>query len=225
MKLKIAPILFFSLIAGVAKAETTFVNSNDPKYKVCQKELGNQKVEITTLADPVVIDQTKTIAELSSRLHSDGGRKDYSSDGINTKRFRYEVKVTGASLLLPNKQLCAKLGMAAKLEIKSPVIYIAKEYPVGSCMYQRTLEHEQMHYKDNIKSMEQTKAALAAHFEQNYGSKILVADEKPNNGPVATGLKDFAGETYSRLSEEKAKVVDTGTHTHEKSLAACKTID
>lgn len=224
MKVKYLSILIGIFCAGLAHGETIFVDANNPKYKQCQKELTKQKIEITTSAEPYVIDHTKTIAELSERLHADtqrGKGSEYSASGTNLKTFRTEVAIGGESMTLPNKEICAKVSLKAKMIIKNPIISIAKEYPQGSCMYARTLEHEEMHYKDNLKAMEETKVALASYFEKNYADKILVADEKPNNGPLAQALVEYSSDTYLKIANQKADLIDGGTHRHDRSVDAC----
>ncbi len=85
----------------------------------------------------LVVDHTKSVPQIT-RAQAQGGFPDGQGLGLFQNRVKVELTYTGSDLNM------RRLAMATRI-VTAPIIYIAREFPEGSCTYAVVLGHERQH--------------------------------------------------------------------------------
>ena len=125
-------------------------NAKEKAVDVCLRNMRNPEVVITTSYGNLKYDHSKNRRSIT-RMHIEKykGKLQSSSllNGLSTFEYAVNVKfrlvkqtlLSGTTCIYPSSvQLHIGVG-------EDPVIYIARDYPENSCMYNVVLRHEQTH--------------------------------------------------------------------------------
>jgi hypothetical protein len=169
--MKIAVLLFLAqamLLSGSAHAART------PFQVRCEDDIG------------------KTVSLLSARENGYGLNHDLSYQaltkmkppgranavvlGLTKTQSRVEIKLAGAVLQdAVSGYECVAPQITVRLFYDPVVIYVGREFPVGSCSYQQILAHELRHLKVYLDHLPVVEAAVRAALAHRFEAKPLYA--------------------------------------------------
>lgn len=100
---------------------------------------------------------------------------------------RFETRIQSV-LSADGRYECASPQITVRYGFKPMTVYVAREFPPGTCAHKEIYEHEQRHVKANVDHAAAIEKELAATLEKRF------ATGKPWRGP--------AGQTAERLQDE-----------------------
>lgn len=135
----------------------------------CDAMIQRQQNQISITMPDLVIDEATTTTEdlaVMSGLYNDLGR---AIGGITSAIPLIEFKVSPNLSLLPNQRgVCAKPAISMRVGYQTMGVYMDREIPRSSCIYNAIFAHEMHHvaiYKDYVAShLEQIKQSADAKF-------------------------------------------------------------
>ena len=115
----------------------------------------------------LVIDHGKTAAEIT-RAQAKGGFPAGIGLGLFQNRMRSETSVSPVDVARQGK----RLSLVTRIST-TPVIYLAKELPAGSCSYQVVLEHELTHQQYDLEVLRSLSDELRRASQEIFSPEEL----------------------------------------------------
>jgi len=169
--------------------------------KLCSKS-DKIKVEISPTVDEIikmncVPDHSHTGREITKMKKVDNGKEEA---GLTLFKMVPKIDFTTGSL---NQSFFLH---ALELTFVDPVIYVASEYPVGSCAYNATLQHEREHeasFKDILLQYhDKIECALNSADFPNPDKPIIGKDEKQADSEIRARLHEALDAIFKEMQNE-----------------------
>lgn len=216
----------FAFFSSLCKAE-------DDIKTLCIRNMRNPEVIITTSYGDIKYDHTKNRRSIT-RLHKYQHKNVLSGKMLNgLSVFNY---VTNVSIKLRKQTLLSGVNCVYPTMVKlnfgageNPVIYIAREYEEGSCMYNLVLRHEQTHQQINQAVLEYYLPILKQRFLEVVRNNALASKNSDINLTLAQNeLKDkyiaaitpILDEIKAETAAEQAKLDSDENYDYEAQI--CK---
>mgnify|MGYP001011977997 CR=1 FL=1 len=126
--------------------------------------------------------------------------------GLTRSRTEFRVRPRFQLASFDDKQVCVILQKVdASWKMTELTVYLAREYPEGSCQYRETRAHEDEHVRINQYTMRRfapvlearlrkTAAALAARWDKKGGRDVMEAMTQELKAAGAAVLSEFQAE-------------------------------
>jgi hypothetical protein len=187
-------------------------------------------VHVEPVWDEPQLDNATPLAELQS-LGRDTARSIPHYEAVLLGMTRYEPTLEFSAPILqqpmPDGSFCAR---AQRLDVKFGYrdikVYVAREFPQGSCDFQHVMTHEQKHVEVNRRLLQEFAPKIEAQlssFMQLYGMFIV-----PNESYANTLLRDKVNAIFKDITQQliaenrrRQRLIDSPEE-YDKSKTACK---
>ena len=198
------------------------VYANDLYFRFqasCDRRIPSQESNIKFQEESYVVDSSKDLSEVSAMSK----RSSFYSItyGLTVVTPKIDVK-SNLRFFRPHSDFaCGKVSITGTISLSNHVIYIANEYPPGTCEYEQILKHEHAHAELNVNIMRSIEKELNAHVNENHHARILFAPQ--NNFETSAILENVAARFRSLWrSRSVAHAEIDRLMTWEKTLEACR---
>jgi hypothetical protein len=150
---------------------------SDAFRSTCERELAPTQVAVSSTPGKVVKELTKSIAELTAMQREHGPASPRRAIGLTRAEYRFNSSVRVNVLTDPETGLsCGRPRIEVTLSVAPQTVYVAREFPAGTCAYQKILEHEQRHVEVNQEHVDAAAEMLQAKMASFYGDRIMYGD-------------------------------------------------
>ena len=166
---------FYSTALAVGlTASSAFAGTSEACKKAMELSFdrGDVEINLTTHVRPFRLDHTKTRAELK-RISGRSGRVLGSRiNGLTTSELKFGLKAAFSMFELSSGVSCIQpSSINIEVYYDSHDVYVAQEFPVGSCQYSVTLEHEKEHVRINNEMLRASSRGLDRYLKEHlHGS-------------------------------------------------------
>jgi hypothetical protein len=176
---------------------------------VCQARLAPAQVAV--LAEPLAYqsDFTRSIEQLSAKGAASTGRMVL---GLVESRLAASVEFSARGIVKPlSGRYCMRPSLAVKLAFKPTTLYVASQYPKGSCEFDITMAHEQKHIQVLQSYLDELAGEVERELRAKLGDNIqyfdsAAAGEAQMNERASTILKPFLDRGMEEVGRRQAKV-------------------
>lgn len=145
----------------------------------CRAQLKPVAIQVLTEVPPHRVDNTLNRAEISDIL-TRGGQPVTDARALGATQASLEHEVYARQDTLGVRGLaCARPSIEVKLHLVAPVVYMAREYPPGTCRYDTVYLHEMRHVHAYEALLERTAKAVRAQLEARFPPQYLARGESP----------------------------------------------
>jgi hypothetical protein len=150
----------------------------DAFRSTCERRLTPTQVTVESTPGKVVKDLTRSIAELTRMQQgSDGPAPPARAIGLTRASYQFDSSVRVNTITDPETRLtCMRPRIDVTLSVAPQTVYVAREFPPGSCGHEQILEHEQRHVEVNQKHVEAAAELLQEEMTSFYGDRIMYGD-------------------------------------------------
>jgi hypothetical protein len=121
-----------------------------------------------------VYDFSKSVAELTQRRKQKSDR--WQTLGLTETVVRLSTKRGYATLKMPSGMGCLRPSLEVTLSTSPQTIFVAREFPKGSCAFNEIMAHELRHAAVNQRHAESVARKLKAELDQVFGQQIFYGD-------------------------------------------------
>lgn len=156
------------LAAATAHAERT------PFQARCEDSLGRTAAVLTTQQPSYTIDTHLSYRSLTSMNGLPAGTTQVA--GLTSTESRVKISLGGTLLQDGDSGYeCIAPQINVKLSYVPVVIYVAREFPPGSCAYREILKHEMLHMKTYMDSLPRVEKVVREALAKRFDAKPLYA--------------------------------------------------
>lgn len=169
--------------------------------KECQTRLKPAVIQVRVRHTDIQMDLTKSVADLTRMSKS--SLKNMQTLGLAKAGLQYETKWGSETLRSASGEGCLRPSLSIELRAEPHTVYVAREFPKGSCSYNHVLEHEQRHVQANRVHLDWVAWHLRKDLQDFFGQRIFYG--KPSQ--LQQQLKQAVNEHWlKRLNEDMDKV-------------------
>lgn len=168
----------------------------------CERELEPTRIEAVAVLAPVQYDFTKTAAELTSVRRVGKGR---ITTGLTVSRRSTRLTAAVSSLASSNGQGCMRPQIRVELLLAEHTVYVAREFPRGTCSHRDTLQHEHVHVRINEQQLQEVAKSLQRDLRGYLGNRIFYGEVTTLRANLAKSLEhDWLERAEWRLEQGQA---------------------
>jgi hypothetical protein len=134
------------LLAGACAVSSAAAQSGntsaDPEEIACKTQFDPEAIVVSHLPIQAGVDLSLDIRTLTAL---EGKAANQRVLGRTVARLRNTSTFQTREQKLPSGRTCMKPAVAVTMAYEPTMVYVAREYPSGSCEFQKILEHEQRH--------------------------------------------------------------------------------
>lgn len=179
------PILILSLLPFLYVAPTTaqtLEQYRDAMVPKCEAELRPTVVKVEVQEAPIVEDRSLSIADITARRSKSKPALGNRSLGVTI----HEVKTqwdAGSAMLGSDRVpiVCLRPQIKLTLINNAHTVYVAREYPYGSCAYNAVREHEERHVRANHLALWRMAQQFESELRTYYGNTIYYGNRNELN--------------------------------------------
>lgn len=158
---------------------------------------GPATVEMDVLDGGVVYDHSRSAAQITGLAVTSGVHAHTlghsSVRGLTAASFRSGFSVSVAYAKLPGGAVCVRpVALRVTVGYDPTTVYLQRDYPAGSCQYQRILEHEEGHVRINREVFAQFLPMIRAAMEMNANHPaypVWAADVESGKAVITAALQ------------------------------------
>lgn len=162
------------VVASLTLASSSAFASSFPDVQVrakCEAELKPTLIQVSVKPQELQYDFSKSLAELTQRSKKkQTGRQTL---GLTETTVRLSTERAYATLKKPNGMGCLRPSLEVTLSASPQTIFIAREFPKGSCAFNEIMAHELRHARVNQSHTEAVARQLKAELDQVFGQQIF----------------------------------------------------
>jgi hypothetical protein len=167
----------------------------------CGQKTTPTKITIQTNESPVRYDFSQNRAQLNSMgqevlAASIGGAVASHVGGLTNGTITSNMATQIQTLTAPDGQACVWVSEIQVSLKYTPVVYVSREFPQGSCFHTAVLEHEQKHVAVDRFLLQQFRPDV----ERWLGE---LAQESGRRGPVPAGMVQATGREMQQILEQR----------------------
>lgn len=163
--------------------------------------------KVTLHETPVVYSQKYSVAELTRMTGSGAGRP---TMGLTLSEKSGNVLGGGRGVRRASRNFeCRTFEIDIHLHLTDHRVFIARDFPRGSCLFDLVLEHENIHVGININMMRKAAAALERHVNEQLTGVKAWGSPADN----IAWIQDFTRTKVLPAMEAHLNEIDR-THTH-----------
>lgn len=155
------------LVAPALRAET-LRRGPDAFLAACVSRLPPVEIQVLTQVETPPVDNTLPSAELAA-LRKQALRRGQFVVGLTLVRQRYDMRWNYRGL---REQNGARSCLRSRIEVTLTLtqqVYVASEFPLGSCGYDEVIAHEQRHVAANLAQLDNTARFVEDSLREQEG--------------------------------------------------------
>jgi len=186
----------------------------------CKRDLEPTRIEVVAVLAPVQCDFTRSAAELTS-VRPAGG-KGRITTGLTVSRRSTRLTASVSALTDKNGQGCMRPRVRVELLLREHIVYVAREFPRGTCAHRDTLEHEHVHVRINEQQLQDVAASLQRDLRGYLGNRIFYGQVATLRANLAKSLQqDWLKRAEWRLEQGQAEHERFDREQLNESARAC----
>lgn len=168
------PMARLALALGICAVCVTAHSISVPAEwsRTCEARLPPVSVEVQAQPDDLVFRHERSIRELTAIQHPAGGR----TFAVGLTEMKIETRIETQSALLTQQGqtvACSRPRFKVTLQLSPHVVWMAREFPQGSCAYRHIAEHEMRHVAVNRQTLHHTAKVLEDALKRSFGNRVL----------------------------------------------------
>ncbi|MDO8416250.1 MAG: hypothetical protein Q7S87_08580 [Agitococcus sp.] len=192
-----------SFLLGCAALSSFAATVTAEFQEECRQQLGPTKIDAIVLPSQVLYDFTYSSDVLSQKgvrqreLHQ-------SVVGLTTATLRHTITWGGDVLAYPEGPACTRPAIQLTLEVGPQHVDIGREFPRGSCAFNKIAAHELRHVYANQETLVDAARYLEYAMREHYGTQILYGDK----ATLKANLSSDVQRVWIPLLKQKIAEVD-----------------
>ena len=186
---------------------------SDAFLGTCERRLAPTQVAVTFKPGEVVEDLTKSIAELTALQNKNGPTSPVRAIGLTHADYRFNSSARVNVITDHDTGLsCGRPRIEVTLGVAPQTVYVAREFPPGTCAHQKILEHEQRHVEVDQAHVEAAAELLQAKMASFYGNRIMFGQAQTLTDQVFADVENRWTRVARRRFEEgnaKHRAIDS----------------
>lgn len=172
------------MLAGVLLAASPITHAAAPGggpseafRNTCERRLAPTQVTVEAVPGEVIKNFTRSIAQLTRMQGDDSPASQARALGLTRASYRFDSSVRINTLTDPETGVsCVRPRIQVTLSVAPQTVYVAREFPAGTCGHKQILEHEQRHVDVNQEHVEAAAKLLREEMSTFYGDRIMYGD-------------------------------------------------
>jgi hypothetical protein len=193
------PFLLFALLAS--SCLTAFAASDFERS--CQEQLPPSVVTVTTAPSAIRYDFSKSVRDLSHTMSYHKSAPGSNTLGLTVTEMKFASKWAWSTLPGPAGQSCVRASVAVTVSGDPQTIFVAKEFPQGSCAFNEIVKHELRHAQASQSHLERVADYYQKAIGDAFGQTILYGDAGQLKAHVQDALQ---GKWMPQIKADLAKV-------------------
>jgi len=187
----------------------------------CEAELAPTTVAVVWEPSRMVFDHTRSIQQLSRDGKSSPG---HVVLGLTQSTLGSQFTFGMNAITDPvSGRTCMRPQIAVRASAGTQKVFVASEFPKGSCAYQSVLDHELMHARVNDEQALFTARRVEAEIMRSLGKRIFYGTREELEGYLATAIRDhwapMANKDFARVETDHAHIDSPGEN--RRVMASC----
>lgn len=202
-------LLLHAVAAGLATAvllaPATSWSNEQPSRELrtqCEQRLAETVVRVVSQPSDVVYDFSKSVQELTRMSPAAHGAR--WTLGLARARMRVATKWSVSSLTFEQGRGCLRPSLTVTLSAGPQTVYVAREFPRGTCAFDEIAAHELRHVKANQEHLERVADRYQAEMAQFFGQRIFYG----NVQALQKQLEQAVSEHWTRRILDELDQVD-----------------
>lgn len=142
----------------------------------CESRLKPTEIRVSSEPSKITYDFTRSVQELTQE--SGSAKRGQSTLGLTKVSFQTSLRYSGNYLVdQPTRKACMRPVVSVKLTVSPQTVFVAREFPQGTCMFNEVAQHELRHVQANQDAVEGAADALQAEMARHYGNRIFMGPQ------------------------------------------------
>lgn len=157
----------------------------------CDRVLPPTSVEVAVSTEQVVVDNTHSVQGISQMppVASAGSAWSFKL-GLTSTELASEVSVSSSFLTAPSGETCMRPAIKVSISASPQRVYVAREFPAGTCAYTHIVEHEMRHVRENQAQVVSVATWLKGELTAHFGGKIYRGDQAEMEQQMAAAIRE-----------------------------------
>jgi hypothetical protein len=147
------------------------------------------------------IDHSKSVKEITAAQAKGGFKADH---GVGLFQNRIKTELAFAEVAVPGKRLALTTTITT-----TPVIYVAKELPEGSCAYQLVLGHERQHQEYDLEVLRALPDEIRNFSQEVFDTEAIERSGGVDQNRARSRFFQQFNFVYKALGEMRHPVIDS----------------
>ena len=174
---------------------------------LCRAQSQSPKVVVTAERNEPLLSQSQDIASLTKNsggvYHPPGTTgPSWHTQGLTQSSFVYKHNVEGQKITISNGLACISVKVIEFTIVLNPQVWVANEFPRGSCMYNAIAGHEQKH-------VDTDRRVTDHHLPQIRAALSQLSQGRSMFGP---STEDQVQAQYQLFMDQLKEVMDDQIH-------------
>jgi hypothetical protein len=186
----------------------------------CERELAPARMDVRVDTVPVQYDFTRSLAELGRA--GPPGRPGYVTTGLTVRQLQTQARWADSAFALPDGTGCLRPSITVTLAFVRHTVYVAREFPPGSCAHRDTLEHERIHVQLNERQAAEAARRLRERLRAAFGQRVFYGRLAALRAQLDEALQsDWLPWLEARLASGAAEHAAFDRHQLDEAVRAC----
>jgi hypothetical protein len=209
-----------TLLASTAFAQPAVTDFPEALVRQCERELAPARIEVRVDPVPIQYDFTRSLAELGRAVPP--SRAGYVTTGLTVRQLQTQARWGDSAFALPDGTGCLRPDVSVTLAFVRHTVYVAREFPPGSCAHRDTLEHERTHVQLNERQAAEAARVLRERLRAFFGQRIFYGDLATLRVQLGQALQsDWLPWLEERLAGGEAEHAAFDKHQLDEAVRAC----
>ncbi len=167
----------------------------------CQMRLPPAQVTVSTEPSNVSYDLSQSVRVLSQR-HRPPHANSFTL-GLTVTKVRFEAQWSLPTLTSASGKTCLRPSVNLFFTVSPQTVFVANEFPQGTCAFNGIKEHENRHVQANQEHIEQVASYYQKAISAAYGQRVFYGS---NDGSPNEMQDAFESRWLPRINADLAKV-------------------
>ncbi len=142
----------------------------------CEQRLQPSRIVVKTEPSQILYDYSQGLQQLDGKSGLARGAKQHTL-GLTVAEMRTSLKWEG-NYLVDSKtgRACMRPQLTVNLSVNPQTVFIAREFPRGTCGFNHIAQHELRHVRANQTQLEATADQLRKELEQAFGNRVFYGE-------------------------------------------------
>lgn len=178
----------FAVVLLLSGSDRAFAYSPSRAFVAqCERELPPTRVEVQAVPTPIRYDFTKSAAVLTAQRSAGSGR---TTTGLTVARWSTKLSASDSALVDRSGHGCIRPVVRIQLRLDEHSVYVAREFPRGTCSHNDTLEHEHEHVRINERQLLELAKSLQRDLRGHLGNRVFYGHVPALRANLKKSLRD-----------------------------------
>lgn len=188
--------------AGTLRSDVSQTES-DRFQRECESRLEPTEVRAISLPSAVLYEfgvPVTLLTRLGARQHG----LNQAVVGLTEYVLKHKIAWSGGTLVSSTGLACTRPHLTLTLEVGPQRVYVAREFPQGTCAFNDIARHELRHVYANQEGIEAAASALQQEMEAYYGNRIFYGDK----ASLRAQMEKEVRQTWLPRLQDQMKAID-----------------